>query len=798
MLIAWLEGRLDAPRATIGALRARGDVTLGGDRLAVDDLRAEFDRKTIEGRLAYGFATDGRPARLDAALTAAEIDLDGAITFVDKAFAGSTFRRPGEIALALDFGRARYAGIEAKGATANLKFDQNGLLVERLAVADFGGAALTASGRIDASAPSWRGSVALGLEAQRLDGIAALAARFAPGVADTLQTLTRRAASAKLTARLDVAPAAAATDARTSAKLALDGAIAGVRLKVTAEGNGLAAAPDKADIRLDGRFDAEEGAALATLVGLDRIAVLDRRAARVTLAVAGPASGDLRVDGKFNGAGVDAAARGTLNLAEGRPRGSFDVNLSAADARLPRREPGVAMPVALGTRLSLDGERLTFASLDGRIAGARVKGRLGVTLGSPARLEGRLEADTIDAAALIASAIGAPTAGRRDGSWSSEPFVAGSLAGVEGQVEFSVAHAALAGGLDGRQLRGTLRIAPASITLDKVEGIVGDGRLAAQAEFGSATAGLSTKLQISLVNADLAALMPRAAAGRARGRITLRVDAGGAGLSPAALIGALQGQGTVTAENLLLAGLDPNAIDAATRAAERGVALDGVRIGDIVRTALDGGRLHIPDAGGTITIADGRFTLAPLVTPAQGADVGMTGSYDLASDALEARFDFTGALRQNGPVGQRPALSVALKGPREAPRRSEDVNALVSWLTLRSVEQESKRLEAAERQARRIKLQEEEVLRRAQEAAAAAQRGDQTAGIPGASDKAANKPQESEKPLEKAPDLPPPIDIKSAPSTMPAAKPHPAPPASDRASVVRPPPPLVITPPVAR
>jgi hypothetical protein len=101
-------------------------------------------------------------------------------------------------------------------------------------------------------------------------------------------------------------------------------------------------------------------------------------------------------------------------------------------------------------------------------------------------------------------------------------------------------------------------------------------------------------VQVSLVNADLTALLPRAAAGRARGRITLRVDAGGAGLSPAALIGALHGQGTVTAENLLFAGLDPNAIDAATRAAERGVALDGVRIGDIVRTALDGGRLHIP------------------------------------------------------------------------------------------------------------------------------------------------------------------------------------------------------------
>src|SRR5262249_44873570 len=160
----------------------------------------------------------------------------------------------------------------------------------------------------------------------------------------------------------------------------------------------------------------------------------------------------------------------------------------------------------------------------------------------------------------------------------------------------------------------------------------------------------------------------RAAAGRASGRVTLTFDGAGAGLSPAALVGALQGRGTASVENMLLAGLDPNAIDAAMRAAERGVALDGIRIGDLVRTALDDGRPNIPDAGGPLAIAGGHLTLAPLVAPAQGADVGIAGSYDLATDALDVRFDLTGAPRPTGPSGQRPALSVALKGPLEAPR----------------------------------------------------------------------------------------------------------------------------------
>jgi large subunit ribosomal protein L24 len=784
-LIAWLEGRLDAPRATIGALRLRGDVTLGAQRLAVEELRAEFDRKTIEGRLAYVFAADRRPARLDAALTAPEIDIDGALAFADKALAGSTFERPGEIALALDFGRAQYAGIEAKGATANLKLDSSGLVIERLAVADFGGAVLKANGRIDTSAPSWRGSIAVALEAQRLAGVTALAARFAPAAADTLQTLSRRAASAKLTAKLDVAPATTAADAKTAAKLAVDGVIAGVRIKLTADGNGLAAAPGAADIRLDGRLEADDGAALATLVGLDRLAVVDQRAARLTFTANGPAGGDLRIDAKLNGAGLDAAARGTLSLADWHPRGTFDLNVTAADARLPRRYPGVAMPVALATRVSLDGERLDLGALDARIAGARLKGQVGLALGSPMRVEGRLDADTIDAAAVIAAAIGAPPAARRDVPWSPEPFVAGPLADVEGRLDFSVANATLASGLTGRQLRGTVRFAPAAIMLDRFEGGLADGRLVAQADVRAGATGVTARMKVSLANADLAALVPRAAAGRASGRVTLTFDAGGAGLSPAALIGGLHGQGTASVEQLLLAGLDPNAIDAASRAAERGVSLDGVRIGDIVRTALDDGRLNIPDAGGTLAISDGRLTLVPLVTPAQGADVAISGSYDLAADALDARFDLTGALRQNGPSGQRPALTVALKGPLEAPRRSEDVSALVSWLTLRSVEREAQRLEAAERDARRIKAQEEAALRRAREAAAvaAAARAEQTAGIP------------SGPPAEKAPDLPPTIDIITPPITVPAARPRQAPATSDRGPVPRPTAsPLVITP----
>src|SRR5262249_50690399 len=172
-LIAWLEGHKGAPSATIGSFKARGDVTLGATRVAVERLRAEFDGKGVEGRLAYAFATDRRPARLDAALNAAQIDLDGTLAFASHALGGTTLALPREIALKLDFGRATYAGVEAKGASADLKFDARRLDIQHFAIADFGGAVVNGQGHIDTTSPSWRGSLAFSVETHQLAGPAA-------------------------------------------------------------------------------------------------------------------------------------------------------------------------------------------------------------------------------------------------------------------------------------------------------------------------------------------------------------------------------------------------------------------------------------------------------------------------------------------------------------------------------------------------------------------------------------------------------------------------------------------------
>ena len=65
VLAAWLEGRGEAAQGDLRPLRLRGDVTLGSDKIAIERLKAAFDRKTVAGRLAYAFASGSiRPSSM--------------------------------------------------------------------------------------------------------------------------------------------------------------------------------------------------------------------------------------------------------------------------------------------------------------------------------------------------------------------------------------------------------------------------------------------------------------------------------------------------------------------------------------------------------------------------------------------------------------------------------------------------------------------------------------------------------------------------------------------------------------
>ncbi len=284
-------------------------------------------------------------------------------------------------------------------------------------------------------------------------------------------------------------------------------------------------------------------------------------------------------------------------------------------------------------------------------------------------------------------------------------------------------------------------------------GLLADGRLALDAQVRRERAGLSLQSHVKLSNADMPVLLAGALRVPAVGRISLEAELQGQGLSPASLVGAVKGAGTVTAENVEIAGLDPTAIDAVINALEfdRNLASNSGRIAQIANAGLDGGKLRIPFATAPIAIADGRAQLAKLSAPAQNADISGSISLALADWQLDARLAMTGPPRKNAPTAERPAMTVAVRGPLAAARRTADVANLIGWATMRAVEQEAKRLDDAERERRRLETATE-ALRRLPDAAAVAAPA-QTGSLP-----SAPAPQAST--FGRAPDLPGPTEIK--------------------------------------
>ncbi|HKA80032.1 MAG TPA: AsmA family protein [Xanthobacteraceae bacterium] len=724
-LVAWLTERPDAQTVAAGPMRLGGDVTLGSDAIAVERLKLELDRMTVDGRFAYAWASDNRPARLDAALTAPDIDLDRVHALAKAMFGDAAFDWPREGALSLKIARAAVAGVEAKDADVNMRIDANGLEVERLAIADFGGAALAIKGRIDTRAQSPRGAMTLDLDARSLGGVVAIIEKLAPQAAEQMRRSVIGLTPVALRATLALDPGAGES---TNAKFKIDGRAGSVRLAL---GGDVGAGNDAfkvdnlkalraAKVNLNARLDADDGAALVELVALDRFIAADKRPGRLTLTAKGPLDGELAVDGQLTAGTLAVAAGGTI-LVSDRTVSSAALTLKVANAnvRSPRPlagRPLDVLPVSVNARLALSEGTLRFTDVTGTVVGTRVGGRLAIGMRQqPITVEGDIEIGAVDLSVAIAAALGIPAQSLVTGTttlasatsnanlntttasaaslWPSEPFEQG-VRGLRGQVAVRSARVTLTPKLAARDIRGVLQFGDAELALQSIEGDVAGGRLAGELSFLRRAEGVAARSRIQLAGANAADLLP--GDGLLSGRLTLDVNVEGTGMSPSALIGSLAGSGTFTLEKGRVVRLDPAAFDAVMRAVDLGLPIDATRVRDRMDAALASGVLTFALAEGALAINAGRARLTNTTVQAQGADLAVSGSVNLADGVLDGRLTLLGAAGTGALASTRPEIAISLKGPSDAPRRSIDVAALTSWLALRAVEQQSKKLDLLE------------------------------------------------------------------------------------------------------
>jgi large subunit ribosomal protein L24 len=687
----WLQGHSDNAYRSQRPLKASGDLVISRERVAVDGLKAEVEGRPVEGRFSLS-ATDGKNT-LDAALKAERLDFDASAAFA-RAMGGALKTWPDQATLNLDIAQLNVSGQAFRPVLARVAYNADAISLERLRIGDADGVAIDGNGAFDRVAAT--GQMNLGATAASLDPLARLIAPVAPEFSRRIAAVPAGAGNVwvGLMVELDK-PQGERVGLRTSVDIhtpQVKGVLTAAMTPPVAALRDLDTdALARNEAVLTAKLAADRGSALLALLGLEGVLAAGSAPVQFDASVTGLWNAPVKLRAKLTGNGLDAEVDGSAELFKAERTASVGLNVRRANiaplAGMARSEQ-TTLPLTLTSRIALAGQKVTFDGLDGTIGGGRVRGRLGFTLGDEIGVDGTVGADVIDVPSTLLVAIGAA------GHDSAEPLSRGLLSGWRGRVEFSALRGTMPGG-ELRPLNSVLRNDGQALVLEKLTAGLGGGKLQAEASARKSPEGLTLTGRVQIEGVDGAVLKYRGLAMPA-GRVSARTSVSGQGRSAASLIGSLNGNGSVTIEQARIAGLDPRAFDAATRASDAGIARDDARLAAAVGPALASGALMVPSAEIPFVIRDGQVRVSNTTLTGEGARLNLSGGYDIAADQIDVRAALAATVTDSASLG-RPEILVLLFGSPDKPARTIDVAALSSWLGLRAIDRETKRLDAIER-----------------------------------------------------------------------------------------------------
>ena len=694
-LVAWLQGRSEVTYRTQKPLRLRGDVSVAADRVAIDAMKAEIDGGAVEGRVAVANRQAGGGSRFDAELKAEHLDLDAAASFL-RSLAGPQAEWPDEAQLSLDIGRAISAGQELHPFAAKLGYGPNIFSLDLLKIGEPGAVMMEGMGHFDRVNAT--GRLALTSSAASLGQITGLIAPLAPALASRLDSMGTSPGAARFKLTLDVDKDADHAD-RASAHATIDLDAPQLKGSATITARPAIAAMRgidldalrRSEIGIESKLSSGQGHALLALLGLDRAVAIGDGPAQFQGSVTGTWHAPLRLNVRISGAGLDAEAQGTAEPWAPEPKAGVNLKVRSVNlAPLFDLKPPdtFTQNISLSSRVSLAGSKLTFDDLDGAMSGSRLRGHIALTLDDEKTVDGEVGLDTLDLAPAFALAIGSA------GHNADDPLGSGLLKGWRGRIAFQALRGALPGGGELRPVSGTVKSDGQSLTFDTIKGGIGGGEASANIDAKQAADGIALSARIQLAKVDGAALRYRGLA-MPSGHVSMQMTLASQGRSASALTGALSGSGTVTLESAGIAGLNPRAFDAAIRASDTGQATDDARLRQIVESALSAGSLSVASAQIPFNVRDGRLRVDATTLNADGARAIISGGYDISADQADIRA--TLASTTVGSATSHPEIQLFAAGSPDTLTRTVDVAALSSWLAVRAIDRETRRLDSIER-----------------------------------------------------------------------------------------------------
>lgn len=687
LLVAWMQGRSGIVLRGQRNMRARGRFNVTADRVALDDMIADLGSGELRGAVGWAKSAGGG-SRLETDLRAELIDLDATLALVRTAMTQNAL--PGEASVKLKASIAKWSGQDLKPFAASFDVTPKKFTVRDFSTATADGMSATGSGSFDHGDAT--GSVKAAASGVTAGQAAALLMPFAPELAGRINGLGESSRmQLALSGSLEKGP-----DGRNMARASFDIDGAGVKSIATISGAARVDAIRAIDADAISRepWTVEAKAEIgkdARLIGVLPFGDIIKTAAgaapfRLELNGSGALRAPLMMKVRLSGEAIDAEADGSVAFWASDPvKPTADLTLAVRRANLAvllgQPQP---VDISLTSRLALEGDQIVLRDIDGRLGGSRVRGRLTFVRGNEAAVEGELGVDVLDLGAAFAGAIGA------NGSDRSAPLAPGLMRGWRALVSFQAVRGVLPGGVELRPVAGTIKANGEALSFEAISGRLGGGEVKADIDARPGLSGLGLDARISMSSVEGASLRYRGLAVPA-GRASLQMTLASRGRSASALTGALSGAGSFTLNEVRIPALDPKAFDVALRAGDAGQPLDAANLKALLEPVLAGG-FAIPSAQVAFVVSDGRLRVGATALDGEGARAVVSGGYDITADQADMR----GSLVSTSLPG-RPEILVLAHGTPDAPVKTLDLTSLSSWLAVRAIDRETRRLDAIER-----------------------------------------------------------------------------------------------------
>jgi large subunit ribosomal protein L24 len=567
--------------------------------------------------------------------------------------------------------------------------------IDRLEIGRAENMAVSGSGSLDRSGNT--GKLTLAATVPSLDRISSFIAPFSSAVADRLNSLAKTSEAARLQLSASLDKATDRSD-RMNARAVLDIDSPQIKGAVTLTASPPrtavqafdAASLERTEFNFETKLASDQTTSMLKLLGLNGVLAAQDGPAKFESSVAGVWRSPLRVKAKLSGAGIDGDVQGTTDPLAEPATAALNVAIRHADlgAWFDIKPTNVAsLDASLTSRVSMSGPTFKLEDLDSTIGEARVRGRLTLTRGDELGVDGEIGMNTLDLSSVTALAFGAT------GHDPSEPLGRGLLRGWRGKLAFEALRGALPGGGELRPLSGAIKGDGQSLVLENVKGGIGGGEATVALDARQTVQGTSVNARLQLADVDGSVLRYRGLA-MPSGRTSLQMSLASQARSAAGLSGALSGAGILTLKDARIAGLDPRAFEVGIRASDNGQAFDDESLKRIVDPVLSAGALPVASAQIPFTIRDGRLRVDTAMLEGERARVSVAGGYDLAADQADVRAVL--APIPTRPITGRPEIRIDLNGSPDAMTRSIDVAALSSWLAMRAIDRETRRLDQLE------------------------------------------------------------------------------------------------------